>query len=137
MSLPVPAPTLGPLPSDEDAWAYEIVAFDEAGIPRFARVPIVLELFDLFWQRVAGRKPRTGTWKASSPSAHSPIRYCLHRPARRRQLHRARESSAATEPLCVDYAQGYGIARPAPVADVFPGEIRQTADGPWDPRLPS
>jgi hypothetical protein len=67
------------VPSDEDAWAYEIVAFDEAGI----------------------------------------------------------KSSAATEPLCVDYAQGYGIARPAPVADVFPGEVRQTADDPWDPRLPS
>jgi EAL domain-containing protein (putative c-di-GMP-specific phosphodiesterase class I) len=39
--------------------------------------------------------------------------------------------------LGVDYAQGYGIARPAPVADVFRGEIRQTADGLADPRLPS
>ena len=39
--------------------------------------------------------------------------------------------------LGVDYAQGYGIARPAAVAEVLGGQIRRTGDGPAGRRHPS
>jgi hypothetical protein len=113
MSLPVPAPmlaTLGPLPSDEDAWAYEISwhGIRAPGIPRFERLQRRVNVTDIRKTIALAREFRSCS-SSSTRSGSTADRCCnsqerglgfaTYRAALEREEYAARIHSNLTERL--------------------------------------